>query len=950
MRSWVGHLQQFCGLALLPIALVTQLPAIAQLPLVPDTDPTRSVGSQVVPTGNPQIDRILGGTRPQNGQNLFHSFQEFNIAADRGVLIANPAGVQNILLRVTGGNTSNILGYLGVDGLANLFLLNPAGLLFGPNAQLDVRGSFVATTANALQFGDQGSFSAAPANPVPLLTIQPSALLYQQNQPGAIQLQGATLGVPTGRNLLLVGGDIVSQGSVLFAVDGRIELASLAGTGTIALDLPNQLPQLGRAIGLTRRDMTLTNESVLFVPNQGLGSVILTARNLNLQNGSVVFAGVSGGQRSVGDRPGVVRLDVTDQTTVQQNSTIANVMFGTTGHGGDIEIQTGALAVTSGSALATFHEGIGNGGNVTITAAGPVIFDGQGRFTGVLSLALQGQGNSGDIRIRAQSLTLQGGARLDNSLDRGGNSGQIALDIDQHTEVAGTAQNLVLTSIITSNIGFNGQGQGGPIQITTGSLRVSNAGAIESSVFGQGSGGDITIAARDRVEVDGAVRNQAGISRSGIRSNSFGNSRGQSGTIQIATRDVMVTRGGEIDASTLGQANAGDILINATNTLTIDGEAPDQLVDALGQPFSFRSSIGALVGPAAIGNGGLVQLQTGRLTLSNGGTISTVSGGQGNAATIEVFAQDQLLIQGSARDGNSSTIFSGINQGLGFDGRPFQGVGRGGDIRLTTTDLRLEDRGSIVASSVSEAGIAANIVIRANTIRLADRARIESASATGDGGNIFLNARDYILLRRNSAISTSSGVFGAVGGRGNGGNITLTLPQGFLITAPHENNDITANAFGGSGGNIRIQAQGIYWFTPRDRADLVRQLRTPPFSPARLATNDITASSELGISGTITLNTINVDPSQGLVPLPQNLIETNRLLANSCLVRHPLNPSTFFITGTAGKPEQPGTVVPRFDTGTVRGVAPPPSNQRLPEAQGIYQLPDGQKILSWECR
>ncbi len=122
---------------------------------IPDTAPDRNLGTTSQPF-NAQIDIIRGGTRPNSGANLFHSFQEFSVQADHGVYFANPIGVQNILSRVTGGKLSNIQGTVGVLGPANLFLINPSGIIFGPNAALDVRGSFIATTANAIQLGQTG--------------------------------------------------------------------------------------------------------------------------------------------------------------------------------------------------------------------------------------------------------------------------------------------------------------------------------------------------------------------------------------------------------------------------------------------------------------------------------------------------------------------------------------------------------------------------------------------------------------------------------------------------------------------------------------------------------------------------------------------------------------------------------------------------------------------------
>jgi filamentous hemagglutinin family protein len=130
-------------------------------------------------------EQIEGGAR--SGINLFHSFYQFNVGEGQSVYFHNPAGIENIISRVTGGSPSDIRGTLGVSGgTANLFLLNPSGIIFGLNARLDVGGSFVATTANAIQFGTQGFFSSFDPNPLSLLTVNPSAFFFNQVAHGSI--------------------------------------------------------------------------------------------------------------------------------------------------------------------------------------------------------------------------------------------------------------------------------------------------------------------------------------------------------------------------------------------------------------------------------------------------------------------------------------------------------------------------------------------------------------------------------------------------------------------------------------------------------------------------------------------------------------------------------------------------------------------------------------------
>ncbi|WP_148662793.1 filamentous hemagglutinin N-terminal domain-containing protein [Scytonema hofmannii] len=221
--------------------------AVAQSNIVPD-ETLGDERSQVVPldTNGFAVDAISGGA--VRGNNLFHSFQEFNVSAGREAYFLSPnTEIQNILARVTGNNRSEILGILGTFGNSplNLFVINPNGIIFGEKASLNVSGSFVATTANGVQFGNLGIFSAInPEVPSSLLTVNPKALFFNQiNQTASIQnnsiadagkdLAGFdTIGlrVPDGKSLLLIGGNVS-----LNALGGRVDLGGLVEAGNINL-------------------------------------------------------------------------------------------------------------------------------------------------------------------------------------------------------------------------------------------------------------------------------------------------------------------------------------------------------------------------------------------------------------------------------------------------------------------------------------------------------------------------------------------------------------------------------------------------------------------------------------------------------------------------------------------------------------------------------------------
>src|SRR4028119_382207 len=225
------------------------LGAIAQI--IPDNT-LGPESSQIVPDtiNNLPSDRISGGAT--RGASLFHSWREFNIGEGRGAYFENPSGITNIFSRVTGGNQSNILGTLGVLGNANLFLINPKGIVFGPNARLDVRGSFLTSTADSIVFNNGVEFSSANPQGSPLLTVNiPVGLRFREN-PGAIVntssvtqvIEGTTipvgLAVTPGQTLAMVGGDVIFNNGFASAVSGNIQLGSIASPGAVSLNITPQ--------------------------------------------------------------------------------------------------------------------------------------------------------------------------------------------------------------------------------------------------------------------------------------------------------------------------------------------------------------------------------------------------------------------------------------------------------------------------------------------------------------------------------------------------------------------------------------------------------------------------------------------------------------------------------------------------------------------------------------
>lgn len=243
------------------------------------TDSTLPNNSVVTPDGS--TINITGGT--QAGSNLFHSFREFSVPTNGTAYFNNAADIQNIISRVTGLSASNIDGLIRANGAANLFLINPSGIIFGQNASLNVGGSFLASTASAVKFADGFEFSATAWQTTPLLTINvPIGLQYGAN-PGSILYQ-SNLEVQPGNTLALVGGDVSFDGGIMFAPNKLVELGGLATEGTLGLSLDGNRLQLSSPNGVARSDVSLINALVYG------NDINIKAKTLLIDKDSVIWA------------------------------------------------------------------------------------------------------------------------------------------------------------------------------------------------------------------------------------------------------------------------------------------------------------------------------------------------------------------------------------------------------------------------------------------------------------------------------------------------------------------------------------------------------------------------------------------------------------------------------------------------------------------------------------
>lgn len=672
------------GLGRLVICLGFSAPAIAQI--VPDA--TLPVNSTVTPNcSNCTID---GGS--VRGGNLFHSFSQFSVPTGGSAYFNNAVNIQSIISRVTGIDASTIDGLLRANGAANLIFINPNGITLGPNARLNIGGSFLASTAQSVRFADGVEFSATNHQATPLLTSSvPVGLGFLNPGPIQVQGQGHSLIGPTfltppiglgtnpgltvrpGRTLAIIGGSVTLNGGVLNVPSGHVEIAGV-GNGTVSLvpSLTGWRFNYGQA--RTFNDLLITNRSLADTTGLGGNSINLQGRNIRLDHGSVLIGLNAGTIPS-----GTFTLNATESITVSGTDPIARIPGGifnaTTGRapGGSIEISSPNLKLEEGGLIVTETFGTNPAGNIRIQVPGTFQVDGT---------------SPRDRRVQSTLVSLSLGA-----------------------------------------------GRAGDVQIDTGTLRITNGGFLESATYGKGEGGDVSVNATAAVELSGVAR--PFLQPSLLGSSTLGT--GNAGSVTIKTPTLTVLNGGRLDSSTQSSGAAGSVFVNADRSVTVSGSVPES------RNPSLISSAAAIVDPSLqqlfglpripTGAAGSVTINTPQLTVQNDGQVSVRNEGVGDAGSLTINAQRVRVLSNGA-------ITAQTNRG------------QGGDIQITSRTLILREGGSIVAA-VSSAGDGGNITIDSSLIALLEGSRISANANQGTGGRIFINAQG-VFLSPDSLITATS--------------------------------------------------------------------------------------------------------------------------------------------------------------------------------------------------
>lgn len=926
------------------------------------------------------IPHTMGELDPDAQANLFHSFLDFSLDQAQSATFTGPTSVARILARVTGGSASTIDGLLSsqISG-ADLYLINPLGIVFGENARLDVSGSFHATTADAVALGADGLYSAsAPAASV-LTADPPSAFLFTGNGPIApIEVNESLLAVDAGASLSLVGGDVTVRGmdhpeaggraanATLYAPGGRIGVVSVASQGQVHV-APDGAFSLAGFDALGDIDLSATAaqgpleegaNTVLDVAGDPGGQVVIRGGRLTMSDGAIISAATLGDV----DHPGVAVDIQLDGEMEMSGFTEIGVSSFAGGDAGDVSIRAGSLLMRGDPDSPAFG-GQGSRANIgsrTFAATGGGdggALDIEADLIRINELAnLQtntfGDGDTGEIRLTAETIEIsseRGSAFVASNSAGTGDAGSVLIDthdllLDQRPGGGPTG--------ISVQVRADAQGNpnGGVLRISaTGTIRVLGGAQVNGAVFqGGGNGADIEISA-DSLIVSGVARDADGEYRivpgpdffpSGIFSSvmdfvGFGGTPATAGDIRLNAREIVVEEGAQITslAQFPSAGNAGNIYID-TQTLRLENSGAirnDSFGFGEGGLLSVRADEIVVQGPSlapsfngtglfaqggtAAQSSSAIAIDTGSLQLLAGGRIRTTTFGMAPGGPIEITAES-ILVSGIDPVAEDPRFPSG-------EPDTASEIISGSLVFLGFVDFSGGDGG--------------RIAIDAHELQVIDGGRITARSQTaGTGGTIDLQL-DRLVVGSNGEITVSSTQAGDAGDvvidasdltllggsilaeatQADGGNIVLFGERALL-----EDARVSAAVGGGDGrgGNIGLTADE---FVVLERSSVSANAFEGPGGNVAVTTrafivdnrSTLSASSELGIDGTVAVNSPETDVEGAIVAPDVQFEDAGSLLQARCSVGLRTG-STLVVTRGDGLPASPDGFLSHGQDGT----------------------------------
>jgi filamentous hemagglutinin family protein len=662
-------------------------------------------------------------------------------------------------------------------------------------------------------------------------------------------------------------------GGNLSTINGQIQLTGGNAPDLFLINPSGFVFGAGASLNVPGSFVASTAESVLFengvsfgtngtTPNPLLTVSAPVGVQLSSSSGEILVQGTGHRLSGGGTAAGVDRSNNPAGLQVDTGNSLSFIGNGVTFAGG-------VAGVNGGGHL---EVGSVSQGQVRLNAAGGGWV---GDYAGISQLSdiqmtqqslLDASGSQGSIQLQGRNISLtDGSAALIQNLGTQ-TSGGITVNAAGVLSLTGGSSNGVAlgSALRIENLGTAPVGN---INIAAEQLLLQQGGQITSQIFSSGAGGNIDVKVSGDVTIEGFLpANPGDFSRIGAATFS---PLGNSGNITVSSENLRIFDGGAIGSGTFSGGQAGPIQINTTGLTEIAGVNPFLLLSS----GVASSSLGA-------GNANDVTLNTSRLVVRDGAQLGSTAANAGAAGNVIVTASESIAVRGRgpgvnqlSRIMSAAEILDPITQAA--FGLPPVPSGNSGSVTIQTPSLTVADQGTVSVRNDGP-GTSGSLQITAGTTFLNNQGSLTANAQSGEGGNIVLRG-DALVLRQNSLINATAG------GTGNGGNITINAP----VIAGFENSDIIANAVQGNGGNIQITTQGIFGLE---------------FRPQLTPENDITASSQFGVNGTVEINEFSLDPDTGIVELPAGLADTSDQIAQGCATD---GDSSFIATGRGGIPPSP---------------------------------------------
>lgn len=674
-----------------------------------------------------QIEQKLGQTK---GHNLFHSFDRFNIDTGEIASFSGSEQIQNIIARVSGDQTSFINGQLHSSiPKANLYLLNPNGIILGAQAELALTGHFYATTADFIQFDDNHRFYATPNQNELLSMASVSSFGFLNAEPAPIHIfrdasNPQNLQFESQQNIALLGGDILLKGAPdntlvgLDMTEGQIFLASLAGQGQVSIIDHNVQISDNIALG----DIVLTDNFSLSVTGQQ-GKIIARAKNFTLSNQATITAD---GQL----------LDIQADTVLIENASkiLTDNYFTAPNQAGTIKIQARDIQLDSGGQIYIFNDNLNRQGGLIDLNAERITIAGESNntLTSIMTRSTN-SGSTGSIDLKAKQLAILDGANISTTAYARGQGGALNIQVTDSVVIQGESQ-AGYPSTVSANT--EGSGQAGQIYIETAQLRILDGGSLTASTSDIGQGGVLNLNITDTLLIQG--ERQDGFP-SVIDASSYGT--GAAGHLVLNANKINILNGGLAGAGTFESGEGGLVSIVA-NEINIEGKRTD--------------NVSSMIATGTYGDedAGNLSITAQQLNLGSGGMIATSAFAAGKGRAGDLFIDVQQLNLRDNGQINANSLTSGGDMTLSAKGiylqnsriesqlageLIFDSLSSGGNLHITATDYIVLDNSQITASSELASGNGGNLTLSTQFIIANHGSQLQARAFQGHGGNINID-------------------------------------------------------------------------------------------------------------------------------------------------------------------------------------------------------------------